>query len=106
MSRGAKKVRVCLIFLLTLLMLLPACIQIQAPTRQVVTPPVVVITQIVTEMIPPTPVPVTPTIAPSATPLPPTVTPTWDPLLLPFTTHSQIVSPPGCILVIKPWYLM
>jgi len=83
MSRGAKKVRVFLMFLLALLMLLPACIQISAPTQQVVTPPVVVITQVVTEMIPPTPVPVTPTIAPSATALPPTVTPTWDPLSAP-----------------------
>ena len=83
MSRGAKKVRAVLFFLLGLLMLLPACIQIPGPTQQVVTPPVVVITQIVTEMVAPTPVPVTPTIAPSATPLPPTITPTWDPLSAP-----------------------
>ncbi len=83
MSRGAKKVRASLVLLFGLFMLLPACIQIPGPTQQVVTPPVVVITQVVTEMIPPTPLPVTPTIAPSATALPPTITPTWDPLSAP-----------------------
>jgi hypothetical protein len=83
MLRGAKKARVYLMFLLALPMLLPACIQITAPTQQVATPPIVVITQVVTEMIPPTPLPVTPTIAPSATALPPTITPTWDPLSAP-----------------------
>ena len=64
-------------------MLLPACIRIEAPTQQVATPPVVVITQVVTEMIPPTPLPVTPTAEPTATALPPTLTPTWDPLSAP-----------------------
>ena len=83
MSRGARKMRAYVFSVLALLMLLPACIQIPARTQQAVTPPVVVITQIVTEMIPPTPLPVTPTIAPSATPLPPTVTPTYDPLTAP-----------------------
>jgi hypothetical protein len=83
MSRGAKNVRASLILLFGLFMLLPACIQIARPTQQVATPPVVVITQVVTEMIPPTPLPITPTIAPSATPLPPTITPTWDPLSAP-----------------------
>ena len=83
MSRGAKEVRAYLVLLLALLMLSPACIRIEAPTQQVATPPVVVITQVVTEMIPPTPIPVTPTAEPSATQLPPTLTPTWDPLSAP-----------------------
>ncbi len=83
MFRGAKKVRATVLLLLALTLLLPACIRITAPTQQVVTPPVVVITQVVTEMIPPTPIPVTPTLTPTFTPLPPTATPTWDPLAAP-----------------------
>ncbi len=83
MSRGARKVRAYLVLVLALFLFLPSCIQIAAPTQQVVTPPVVVITQVVTEMIPPTPVPVTPTNAPTSTPPPPTLTPTWDPLSAP-----------------------
>ena len=80
---SARKMRAYVFSLLALLMLLPACIQIPARTQQAVMPPVVVITQIVTQMILPTPLPVTPTTAPSATPLPPTVAPTYDPLSAP-----------------------
>jgi hypothetical protein len=83
MSRGVKKVWAGVFGLSVPLMLLAGCIQISAPTQQVATPPVVVITQVVTEMIPPTPLPVTPTTAPSATPPQPTTTPTWDPLSAP-----------------------
>jgi len=89
MFRGEKIVRVLLFlpvevfFTAALLALLPACIQVTSPTEQAATPPIIVITQIVTEMIPPTPLPVTPSPVPTATPLPPTITPTYDPLSAP-----------------------
>jgi hypothetical protein len=80
---GAKRAWVYRLLPLILLMLLPACINVVAPTAEVATPPILVITQIVTEMIPPTPLPVTPTNPPAATPLPPTITPTFDPFTAP-----------------------
>ena len=63
---------------------LSACIQIVAPTPEPsVTSAVIYVTQIVTEIIPPTPLPATPTSPPTATPEPPTATPTWDPMNAP-----------------------
>ncbi len=76
-----QKMRILLAFV-SLHLVLTACIQAPAPS-QVVTPPVIIITQVVTEVIPPTPAPVTPTIPPTATPEPPTLTPTYDPLSAP-----------------------
>lgn len=67
----------------SILILLSACIQLPAAPTQVATPPIVVITQVVTEIVPPTPVPVTPTNTPVPTPEPPTPTPTWDALAAP-----------------------
>lgn len=47
------------------------------------TPTVVLITQIVTQIVPPTPIPMTPTTAPTATQVLDTPTPTYDPLSAP-----------------------
>ncbi len=54
-----------------------------APAQPAGTPAVVVITQIVTQIIPPTPVPMTATPVPTDTPVVPTATPTFDPLSAP-----------------------
>jgi len=63
---------------------LSGCIQVVAPTPPAsATPPILVVTQIVTEIIPPTPLPITPTSTKTSTPEPPTPTPTWDPLNAP-----------------------
>jgi hypothetical protein len=75
--------RAALIFGLALFVLLPACIQAPAAPTQVNTPAVIVVTQVITEIIPPTPVPATPTYTPAPTREPPTPTPTWDPLSAP-----------------------
>ncbi len=65
-------------------MLLSACIQVVAPTSlPSATVPVLVITQVITEIIPPTPIPVTPTMTKTFTPEPPTPTATWNPLNAP-----------------------
>lgn len=54
-----------------------------AATQEPATPPVILITQVITQIVPPTPVPVTDTPQPTATPEPPTQTPTFDPLAAP-----------------------
>ena len=70
-----------LLILLALVLPLSACIQIVAPTAQATaTSLVLVITQVVTEIIPPTPMPATSTPAPTNTPEPPTPTATYDPV--------------------------
>jgi hypothetical protein len=81
MMRRKSKMQI-LLAIASLHLLLAACIQAPA-TPQVVTPPVVIITQVVTEVIPPTPAPATATLAPTATPEPPTVTPTFNPVNAP-----------------------
>ncbi len=64
--------------------MITSCIQIVMPTpEQSATPPIIVLTEVVTEIVMPTPLPVTPTPPPTNTALPPTVTPTWDPLSAP-----------------------
>jgi hypothetical protein len=76
-----KTVRGLLVAMLALPLALAACGTAQtAPTA---TPPIVYITQVVTQIIPPTPVPMTPTTPPTETPVPPSPTPTWDPLSAP-----------------------
>ena len=76
-----KTVRGLLLVMLALSLVLAACGTAQtAPTA---TPPIVYITQVVTQIIPPTPVPMTPTTPPTETPVPPSPTPTWDPLSAP-----------------------
>lgn len=57
----------------------PAAVQ----SPELVTPQVVIITQVVTQIIPPTPVPMTATPAPTDTPVVPTATPTFDALSAP-----------------------
>jgi hypothetical protein len=76
------KLRAGLLLLFGLPLALAACIQVAAPT-QAPTPPVIIITQVVTEVIPPTPLPATPTRAPTNTPFVPTPTPTYDPYKAP-----------------------
>lgn len=74
-----KKVRPLLLVLLGLQLALSACVAAPAagPTA---TAPVIYVTQVITQIIPPTPVPMTATPAPTDTPQPPTLTPTFDPL--------------------------
>lgn len=79
-----KVTQAALLAILALLLPLSACIQIVAPTAPATeTPLVLVITQVVTEIIPPTPLPATSTPLPTDTPEPPTATPTWNPLNAP-----------------------
>lgn len=70
--------------ILVVFLLLTGCGQAlspaQAPTQ---TPHIIEVTQVVTEIIPPTPVPETPKPTKTFTPEPPTATPTWDPLSAP-----------------------
>ncbi len=54
-----------------------------AASQQEITPPVIIITQVVTQIVPPTPIPMTDTPQPSPTPEPPTPTPTFDPASAP-----------------------
>jgi hypothetical protein len=83
MTQKKQKMRI-LLALVSLHLALVACsLQGAAPTPQVVTPPVFVITQVVTEIVPPTPAAVTPTLVPTATQAPPTLTPTFNPLNAP-----------------------
>jgi hypothetical protein len=78
------RLRVLLPFWFGLSILLSGCIQIVAPTPEATaTAPVIIVTQVITEIIPPTPVPVTPTAVKTNTPVPPSPTPTWDPLSAP-----------------------
>lgn len=73
-----------LLAIIGLSLLLGGCITIVAPTPEPSnTPPVLVITQVVTEIIPPSPLPATPTLPNTSTPEPPTPTPTFDPLSAP-----------------------
>ncbi len=73
-----------LLALIFLVMPLSACIQIVAPTAPATaTNSVLIITQVVTEIIPPTPLPATVTPLPTNTPEPPTPTATFDPLSVP-----------------------
>lgn len=76
------KVRGLLVVMLALHLVLSACgtAPAAAPTA---TAPVIYVTQIITQIIPPTPVPMTATPAPTETPQPPSPTPTWDPLSAP-----------------------
>jgi hypothetical protein len=74
-----KKVRGLLVVMLGLHLALAACATNPA-TAPTATPPVIYVTQIVTQIIPPTPVPMTPTPLPTETPAPPSPTPTFDPL--------------------------
>jgi hypothetical protein len=84
MKRNNKKLWVLLPLGLVFLMLLSSCIQIVAATpEQTKTADVIYVTQVITEIIPPTPIPVTPTATKTFTPEPPTATPTWDPLNAP-----------------------
>jgi len=65
-------------------MLLGGCITVVAPTPEPSsTPLMLVITQVVTEIIPPTPLPATAVPTKTSTPMPPTPTPTFDPLSAP-----------------------
>ncbi len=57
---------------------LSACLGAQSTPSS--TPPVVIITQVVTQIIPPTPKPATATPEPTATTPPPTASPTFDPM--------------------------
>ncbi|MBN1147341.1 MAG: hypothetical protein JXA78_08795 [Anaerolineales bacterium] len=82
MLNGNQKLRAVWLCLLGLLLLVSACTQPVQQT-QVVTPPVIVITQVITEVIPATTAVATATPEPTATPVPPTPTPTWDPLSAP-----------------------
>jgi hypothetical protein len=82
--KSVGKVQVLLPLVMTLTFLLSACIQVVAPTPPAsATPPVIIITQVITQVIPPTPLPITPTATKTATPNPPTPTPTFDPLSAP-----------------------
>jgi hypothetical protein len=47
------------------------------------TPAVIYVTQVITQIVPPTPIPATPAPPPTETPAPPSPTPTWDPLAAP-----------------------
>lgn len=73
------------IFVLAAVLLIASACSGQAPaaTQQVETPPVMLITQVVTQIVAPTPVLATATPAPTATIEPPTPTPTYDPLSAP-----------------------
>jgi len=69
--------------LMAILLFVSACSG-ASPATVVVTPQVIIITQVVTQIIPPTPLPATDTPAPTVTPVPPTVTPTvFDPMSAP-----------------------
>lgn len=82
MLRPSRRLRVAAIALLSLLLFLTACSG-SPPATVIVTPPMVIITQVVTQIIPPTPVPATNTPMPTDTPEPPAPTPTFDPLSVP-----------------------
>ena len=79
MQVRSNKVRRLLLVLLGSSLALSACVASPAagPTA---TPPVIYVTQVITQIIPPTPKPATSTPAPTDTQEPPTVTPTFDPL--------------------------
>lgn len=76
------KARGLLLVALGLLLALSACAPAPAagPTA---TPAVIYVTQVITQIVPPTLVPMTPTPPPTETPVPPTPTPTFDPLSAP-----------------------
>ncbi|MFM8319281.1 MAG: hypothetical protein ACKOC5_00070 [Chloroflexota bacterium] len=71
-----------LVLLVIVVLALGGCSRTPAAPAQV-TPLVVMITQVVTQIIPPTPVPVTDTPAPPPTQEPPTPSPTFDPMAAP-----------------------
>jgi hypothetical protein len=80
MSGTIQKVSRLLLVMVSLHLVLAACVAAPAagPTA---TPQIIYVTQVVTEIIPPTPVPPTATPPPTETPVPPT--PTFDPLSAP-----------------------
>jgi hypothetical protein len=81
---GARHVCLVLLGIMSISLLFTGCGQVLSPTEAPsATPPIVEVTQIVTEIIPPTPVPETPKPTKTATPEPATITPTWDPLSAP-----------------------
>jgi hypothetical protein len=83
-SPKRKLTQAAMLSVLLLILPLSACIKIVVPAPPVTaTSLVLVITQIVTEIIPPTPLPATLTPVPTSTPEPATPTPTWDPLNAP-----------------------
>ena len=77
-----KKAQGLVLAALGVMLAVSACVSAPAagPTA---TPPVIYVTQVITQIIPPTPVPMTATPAPTETPLPPSPTPTFDPLAAP-----------------------
>jgi hypothetical protein len=68
---------------LVMLLALVGCFPFRPATPVVVTPLVVVVTNVVTQVITPTPLPVTPTLVPTKAPVLPTPTATYDPLSAP-----------------------
>lgn len=83
MDSKNEKARVFWTFL-TALVLLTACSgPAPAANPQPETPPVMLITQVITEIVAPTPLPVTPSPVPTNTPIEPTSTPTYDPAAAP-----------------------
>jgi hypothetical protein len=80
MTGKIKKVHRLFLVILSLYLALVACVAAPAvsPTA---TSQVIYVTQVITQIIPPTPVPATPTPPPTETQLPPT--PTWDPISAP-----------------------
>jgi hypothetical protein len=82
--RGVRIVLPALLGIMVISLLITGCGQVLAPPKaSTATPLIVEVTQIVTEIIPPTPLPETPKPTKTATLEPPTVTPTWDPLSAP-----------------------
>jgi hypothetical protein len=80
MSRTILKVSRLLLVVISLHLVLTAC-GTTAAADATATPQIIYVTQVVTEIIPPTPLPPTETPLPTETPVPPT--PTFDPLSAP-----------------------
>ena len=80
MSGTVQKVSRLLLVIVSLHLALAACVAAPA-ADSTATPQIIYVTQVVTQIIPPTPVPPTATPPPTETPLPPT--PTFDPLSAP-----------------------
>ncbi len=79
-----KKALVIFIFVFFLMLALTSCIQIVSPTQaETATAPVLIVTQVITQIIPPTPIPETPAATKTFTPEPPTPSPTFDPISAP-----------------------
>ena len=81
---GVRHVRLGLLGIMAVSLLLTGCSQGTSPTEApTATPPIIEVTQIVTEIIPPTPIPEKPKPTKTSTPEPPTAAPTFDPLSAP-----------------------